>query len=324
MLDEFTFIEQIKQNYYRQPTLIRGIGDDAAVFRQSQQNIVTAVDTFVEDIHFSKETMKAFCIGYRGLAASVSDLAAMGADPKFYLVSIVVPQKRNIEEIKEIFTGMKAFAQLYNMDLIGGDTVSGSELAISVTVIGYVQDERMRYRHTAKDGDIVFVTGTLGDSQAGLYLLQQNKNVKSKHYFVDRHQKPQPRVHFAKALYSLKRVTLNDISDGIVNELYEIAKPSKVNILLKDQLMPVHNDLHIFPRELLKQWVYFGGEDFELVGTVPPKDWEKIQLIAKQTNTKVTKIGYVKNDLDRQLGQVFLQNDHRIKLLNKEGYTHLK
>src|SRR5690625_146741 len=180
LVDEFKFIEMIKQKYYKQPTLIKGIGDDGAVFHQPHQNIVTAVDTFVEYIHFSKETMSAFHIGYRGLAASVSDLAAMGAEPKFYLVSIIVPQSKNIAEIEEIFLGMETFAKKYQMDLIGGDTVSGKELALSITVIGYVDEQRVRYRHTAKDGDIIFVTGTLGNSQAGLYMLQEKKTGKNK------------------------------------------------------------------------------------------------------------------------------------------------
>lgn len=323
-MDEFQLINLIKQNYYRQPTLIYGIGDDAAVFQQSNKNIVTAVDSFVEDIHFSKETMAAFHIGYRSLAASVSDLSAMGAKPAFYLVSIVVPPTKEMAEIKEIFNGMNSFAQKYHMDLIGGDTVTGKELALSITVIGYAKSNNIPYRHQAKDGDIIFVTGTLGDSQAGLYALQNKLTIKNEKYFVNRHRQPQPRVTFAQRLSCIKRISLNDISDGIANELYEIADHSQVNLLIKDSLMPTHQDLAQFCDELIKQWVYFGGEDFELVGTADKDDWQTIKKIASQTNTKVTKIGYVNNRLHKRRGQVFLEIDQQKKLLPKKGYIHLK
>ena len=162
-MDEFSFINLIKQDYYTQSTLIKGVGDDGAVFRQSSKDIVTAMDTFVEDIHFSRKTMRPFYIGYRALAANISDLAAMGASPAFYLVSIIIPKSWSEDELLQIFTGMKTLAKTFNMDLIGGDTVSGQQLSISITVIGYVQRGKARYRSSAQDGDIVFVTGTLGD-----------------------------------------------------------------------------------------------------------------------------------------------------------------
>src|SRR5699024_8531183 len=144
---------------------------DAAVFRQTHQDIVTAVDTFVEDIHFSKKTMQAYHVGYRVLAANLSDMAAMGAKPAYYLTSIVVPEHWSMGELSSIFKGMKSLASNYNIDLIGGDSVSGEKLVISITVIGFVDKNKARFRHDAQAGDIVFVTGTLGDSQAGFYIL---------------------------------------------------------------------------------------------------------------------------------------------------------
>lgn len=323
-MDEFRFINMIKQKYYKQPTLIKGVGDDAAVFHQPSKNIVTAVDTFVEQIHFSKETMLPYHIGYRSLAASVSDLVAMGARPTFYLVSIIVPPTKSIDGIKDIFRGMNGFASKYNMDLIGGDTVSGKELALSVTVIGYVDSKYVRYRHIAKDDDIIFVTGTLGNSQAGLYTLQNKVTVENEQYFIKKHRYPNPRVAFGQAMADIKRVSLNDISDGIVNELYEIAEASKVNLIIEDTLVPIHKSLSQFPDSLMKQWVYFGGEDFELVGTAAKSDWEVIKKIGQQTNTKVTKIGYVNNSIDTKRGNVYLKTNQDIKKLKKEGYIHLK
>src|SRR5699024_10384081 len=145
-MDEFSFIDSIKQYTYKQSSLKKGIGDDAAVFRQPSEDIVTAVDTFVEGVHFSRKTMDSFHVGYRALAANISDLAAMGAAPAFYLVSIVIPKTWPIEEIEQIFFGMKDLAGIYKLDLVGGDTVSGKELTISITVIGYVDRNKARYR----------------------------------------------------------------------------------------------------------------------------------------------------------------------------------
>lgn len=322
-MDEFSFINAIKQNYYKQSSLIKGIGDDAAVFTQTSKGIVTAVDTFVEHVHFSKETMSPFHVGYRTLAANISDLAAMGATPAFYLVSIVVPPTWADEDLKDIFQGMNSLAHKHHLDLIGGDTVSGSELVITITVIGYVPKDKVRYRHTAQAEDIVFVTGTLGDSQAGLHILQDKGQYIDEDYFIKRHRMPEPKVNFAKRLRHISRVTLNDISDGLANEASEIAEASRVNIVLKDDLIPLRSSLSQFSMSLQHKWAYFGGEDFELLGTVARKNWDQVKVIAKQTNTSVTEIGYIE-ECPVTLGQVYLMKDHKKQRLHKKGYTHLK
>src|SRR5690625_3808950 len=148
-MDEFTLINKIKPSYYRQSSLIKGIGDDGAVFRETQRDIVTASDMFVENIHFSDQTMSPEEIGYRVLAVNLSDLAAMGATPLFYLVSIVVP-KSWISNINRVFLGMNQLAKEYKMDLIGGDTVTGDHLVISVNIIGNVERNKARFRSSAK------------------------------------------------------------------------------------------------------------------------------------------------------------------------------
>lgn len=321
-MDEFTFINSIKQNYYRQSTLIKGIGDDAAVFRQVSNDIVTAVDTFVENIHFTRETMSAFSIGYRVLAANISDMAAMGAKPTFYLVSVVIPQHWKIEEVQEIFRGMSYLSRKYKMDLIGGDTVSGKELSISISVIGYVKKGKARYRSLSKPGDIVFVTGTLGDSQAGLYILMNNGKYKNEEYFINRHQKPSPRIDFVQNLSHLDRLALNDVSDGIVSEAAEIANESQVNIILKSENIPTSKYFDQFPIQLQNKWKFSGGEDFEIFGTVAVDDWNDVKRTAYHSKVPVTKIGYV--DTHEKQGKVFLKKDNKIKQISKQGYIHLK
>jgi thiamine-monophosphate kinase len=321
-MDEFQFINSIKQGSYAQSSLQKGIGDDAAVFRPTSDDIVTAVDTFVENIHFSEKTMEPFHIGYRALAANISDMAAMGAVPRFYLVSIVVPDSYK-PHIHDIFNGMKTIAKEYDMDLIGGDTVSGKELCLSVTVIGSVVREKARYRSDARENDHIFVTGTLGDSRVGLEILTQELEAIASDYFIHRHCMPEPRVAFAHALKNINRLALNDISDGIANELAEIAVASGVDLIICDEQIPVHPGFKQFSQNDQYNWKYFGGEDFELVGTVPDSDWDFVQQKAAELDIAVTKIGKVLPKQGKN-HQVFINKFGKATPLLKHGYTHLK
>ncbi|WP_430788608.1 thiamine-phosphate kinase [Virgibacillus flavescens] len=320
-LDEFSFIQSIKQDTYKQSSLIKGIGDDAAVFRQSSKDIVVAVDTFVENVHFSKKTTEPNHVGHRVLAANISDIAAMGASPAFYLVSIVIPKHIPAEEVREIFTGMRLLADKYEMDLIGGDTVSGQEMSISVTVIGYVPQAKARYRSAAKEGDIVFVTGTLGDSQAGFHVLNNLEQFQDEAYYINKHQMPMPQIDFAQRMNSIDRLALNDISDGIGNEAAEIAEASHVTIHLLDDKLPTAASYSQFPKELQDKWKLFGGEDFELVGTVSQENWPLVQEAADSCGVEVTEIGYVSQFKNNY---VYLYVNNEQIPLKKDGYNHLK
>ncbi|SDK38467.1 thiamine-phosphate kinase [Sediminibacillus albus] len=325
-MDEFAFIRSIAPKHHQQSSLIKGIGDDAAIFRQPYQDIVTAVDTFVEGIHFSKQTMEPHHVGYRVLAANISDIAAMGAVPAFYLISIVIPDSWTKAELSEIYKGMQMLASQYQMDLIGGDTVSGKELTISVTIIGYVEHNKVRYRNNARENDLVFVTGTLGDSSAGLYLLTSQGHSLSdctRDYFIERHRLPSPRVDFSREMLPLSRVALNDISDGIANEAAEIAEASRVTIHLDYNSLPVHPQLKQFTAEQQRKWKLFGGEDFEILGTAAESDWPAIRAAAEKAQIKVTRIGYVTHQ-PHNTGKVILQEGNEQSILDKSGYTHLK
>src|SRR5699024_5771517 len=325
-MDEFEFIEHIRQKTYHHSSLLRGIGDDAAVFQLNQEAIVTAVDTFVENIHFQKDTISPSDIGYRALAANLSDLAAMGAEPMFYLASIVVSDSWSSDEIKDIFSGLDELAEQFQIDLIGGDTVSGSELVLSITVIGKGKAKQLRYRHDAKTGDIVFVTGTLGDARAGLHILLEETSENYPKYLnlIKKHQRPTPRVTFANKLASIGRIALNDVSDGIANEAYELAKSSHVDIHLLDEKIPVQSKLyHHFTEEQVKRWKYFGGEDFELLGTVSEEEWPIVQAIAEESNLLITKIGKVSHVLEQNPTVRVLKEGHW-STLQQLGYTHLK
>lgn len=325
LMDEFLFIDSIRPKSYRQPSVQQGIGDDGAVIRQTAQDMVIAVDTMVEGIHFLKKTMSPYDIGFKSLAANVSDLAAMGAAPACYLVSVTVSPDWKTADVQDIFRGMKALGDTWNMDLIGGDTVTGGELSVTVTVLGFTQRDRARYRFNAQAGDVIFVTGTLGDSQAGLHLLM-NPNSHSERFhghLTGRHQRPMPRVDFSLKLAHIKRLALNDISDGLASEANEIAERSDVDMHLEEACIPKHPALAAFEPELQTQWSLYGGEDYELLGTVSTQEWDDVQKAAQLTGTPVQKIGIVKAKSGEQ-GRVYLKKDGISRLLQKKGYNHFK
>ncbi|MFZ3579554.1 thiamine-phosphate kinase [Virgibacillus sp. DJP39] len=320
-MDEFDFINSIKQKSYMQSSLIKGIGDDAAVFRQTSEEVVVAVDTFVEDIHFSLETMNPSHIGHRVLAANISDIAAMGARPAFYLVSITLPKSLPSTDRADIFEGMRSLASRYRMDLIGGDTVSGQQLSISVTVIGYVPQKKARYRSDAREGDIVFVTGTLGNSQAGFHILNGTDTYQDESYYIQKHRSPIPQIEFAQQIQEIDRVALNDISDGVGSEAIEIAEASQVTLHITETALPVSESFSQFPSDLQKKWKLFGGEDFELVGTVSKQNWQSVQQAANRIGVTVTEIGYV-SEYNNHYAYLH-ENNSRVPL-KKDGYNHLK
>nr|WP_273846953.1 thiamine-phosphate kinase [Halalkalibacter alkalisediminis] len=327
MEDEFAFISKISPKQTHQPSLICGIGDDAAVYRGAPNlDEVVCVDTMVEGIHFRRDTLTPFQIGKKGLAINVSDVAAMGAVPAFYLVSIAIPPTWTEEELGEVFKGMDEIAKQHNMDLIGGDTVSIKEsLVLTVTVIGRVEKGRGLYRSSAKAGDLIFITGAVGSSAAGLDLLFEkglNGDFNEKEQIlVKSHQEPLPHVAEGRMLaYSQKRIALNDVSDGVASEANEIAEASQVKMIIEADKLPIHEAMNAYPLEKRLKWALFGGEDFVLIGTVPKE--EAVELADQfQTQGHLFKIiGFV----EAGPASVYIKQDDELKKLKKHGYNHFQ
>lgn len=324
--DEFTFINNITPKKVNHQYLLQGIGDDAALFSgNSEVEEIVCMDTMIEGVHFNRETMQPFHIGYKALASNISDIAAMGGKPTFYLVSIAIPANWSEADLVEIYNGMGSLADRYNMDLIGGDTVSSKHsLVITITVLGRVKKGKQLLRKNAKPDDIVFVTGCLGDSAAGLQLLLQcgtNHNfTKDEAYLVHRHQMPVPRVEIGEILARYPRIALNDVSDGIASELNEIAAASEVTIVIDINNLPSSEQIRKYDSHDQRQWLLNGGEDYELVGSVAAEDWVKLESECRSNNHQITKIGYVKEGEPK----VFLKENNEMVLLQKQGYNHFR
>ncbi len=317
--DEFAFIKDIQPDRLFHAEKVVGIGDDAAIIgvEEGFEKIV-CVDTMVEGVHFTRETMKPFDIGYKALAANISDVAAMGGYPMYYLVSITIPKSWTQEELKTIYDGMKTLGEQYEMDLIGGDTTSGKTMVLSVFVIGKVEKGKRLLRSNARDGDVVFVSGTVGDAAGGLDILLHNKDAGKFEALLESHQRPKPQVALGRILSEFERVSLNDVSDGLASELLEIAEASQVDILINKETIPISEDLQLYDTENALKWALTGGEDFELVGSIPEVDWAKLQKECLTAGMKITKIGTVSSGE----GQAFLKSHDGVQELKKEGYNH--
>lgn len=325
MIDEFDFIKSIKPKVTHHDDLIMGIGDDAALYRvpEGAEQIV-CTDTMVEDIHFSRETMDAFQIGWKALAANISDIAAMGGVPDYYLVSIAMPEAWQSNG-KGIFTGMEALASRYKMDLIGGDTVSARHgLVLSITVIGHVLQKRYFLREHAESGDIVFVTGTFGDSAAGLALLQGSisiDQVDDRRYFIQRHQLPNPQVEAAKLMATMNaRFAVNDISDGLASEANEIAEASQVSIKINYDCLPKSEAMRRIDPEHQREFLLHGGEDYQLLVTAAQCSGEHFMALCHHAGVQLTEIGKVTEGNS----DVILIIDGIEKKIEKTGYNHFK
>ncbi|WP_408009073.1 thiamine-phosphate kinase [Pseudalkalibacillus sp. A8] len=321
MKDEFEWIESITPKQNHQPTLIEGIGDDAALIRpEAGFDDILCVDTMVENIHFSRKTMTPYQIGHKALGVNISDVAAMGGTPRFYLVSIAIPENWSEAELQEIYQGMEDLADNYKLDLIGGDTVSTpGPLVVSVTVHGRVLKGRKLLRKNALPGDVVFLTGPVGLSAAGLELLLEDRVSENLKKLVEAHQLPVPQVEAGLLLAeSGYKIALNDISDGLGSESHEIAESSNVHIQIRYEQLPTVEEFNHFPSEQVLDWMLYGGEDFQLVGTVPRENWPSLVNLFREKGQEIHEIGEVVEGK----AEVSLLQENDTTPVSKKGYNH--
>lgn len=329
--DEFALIEKVTAQLkkVRQEQTVVANGDDAAVFLPGQGKAqVVALDTMVEGVHFTRQTMQPHQIGHKVLASNLSDLAAMGAQPTFFLVSLAVSPEWSEEELEEIYGGMGRLAEAFRVELLGGDTVSAPRhLVISVTAIGEVDPTVKLLRRSAQAGHKVFVTGWLGLAAAGLDLLLKGSLDGKKSVYaplLEAHQEPWPHVKEGLLIAQgaqHEAVALNDVSDGLASEANEIARASGVDLVLEKEKLPVHPLLYRYAVERGKdpyRWVLAGGEDFVLVGTASSEVLSRISELFAREGLSLFEIGRV----EKGEGRVWLEEKGGRRLLPQEGYNH--
>jgi len=277
-LSEFALIER----YFRNSTAVRadvrlGIGDDAALLdTASGTDLVAAIDTLVEGVHFPRESPPA-SVGHRALAVNLSDLAAMGARPAWALLALTLPR---LDEhwLEEFTAGFARLARAHNVALVGGDTTSGP-LCVSVQVLGHVPRSTALLRSGARPGDLLFVSGTPGDAAAGLALEQARLTASSEAegYLRERFLYPSPHVALGERLRGHASACI-DVSDGLLGDASKLAHASRCGVEIEFNDVPVSELLvSAVGDERARELALTGGDDYELCFSVPPAAVEKLR-----------------------------------------------
>lgn len=303
-LGEFGLIERIKGSFRsRDRRLIQGIGDDtAAISTAGDKAILITTDLLLEGIHFDLRLNSAYYLGRKALAVNLSDIAAMGGIPQYFLLSLGVPRRYPVEFFNEFFRGLKELSRDYRVALIGGDTsASAGKLTISITVLGEAPRAQVVGRAGAAAGDQIFVTGTLGDSLLGLKILQDGGNpvhsLRRLPRVVRKHLDPRPRIKEGRLIAEKGLATaMIDLSDGLLADLSHLTREIGLGARLWREKLPLSN---YYRRNILRfekdRWnlALAGGEDYELLFTVAPAKVEPLKRLSSRFDCRLTHIGEV-------------------------------
>ncbi|MBR5860953.1 MAG: thiamine-phosphate kinase [Bacteroidaceae bacterium] len=330
-LGEFGLIDHITQGIT--PTnkeTVKGIGDDAAILSfEGDVETLVSTDLLMEGVHFDLTYFPLRHLGYKAVVANISDIYAMNGTPKQITVSLALSRKFCIEDVEELYSGIKLACNRYGVDLIGGDTTSSlTGLAISITAIGTAPKGTAVKRDGAKETDLICVTGNLGAAYMGLQLLEREKIVadgkdvqpdfQGKEYILERQLKPEARNEIIEKLReeNIRPTSMIDVSDGLSSELMHICKQSGVGCRIYEERIPIDYQTAIMAEELNMNVITCalnGGEDFELLFTVPIADHEKV---AAMKDVRV--IGHIVSD---SMGLALITRDGVEMELKAQGWT---
>ncbi len=304
------------------------IGDDGAVLQlENDQRLVVTTDVLVDKVHFSSRTMSAFDVGWRGAAANLSDLAAMGASSLGITVGLSLPGSTPVSWVEELYCGLDSCLCKYQTAIIGGDVTRSEVITVAITALGEVAPGKEIRRNTAQVGDAIAITGYHGLSRAGLELLLhpklgQDLTTAEKEILIKAHQQPQPRLDVVSLLNNMGeniRVSGMDSSDGLGDAIAQICHYSKVGAVIDCQALPIHTCLDKFltPSQA-EEWIFYGGEDFELVLCLP----ENIALsLVEKLGNGAAIIGKITSE-----PKIVLNNPKNVNLKSlsvlKAGFQH--
>lgn len=306
-LGEFGLIDRLTRDFpLRNSQSIKGIGDDAAVLSFGDKEVLVTTDLLLEGIHFDVRYVPLKHLGYKAAIVNFSDVYAMNGIPKQITVSLGLSSRFTVEHVEQIYEGIRLACEIYGVDLVGGDTsASASGLVISVTCIGEADKDDIVYRSGAKETDLICVSGDLGAAYMGLQLLERENRVaagagksfipsfEGKEYILERQLKPEARKDIIDELkkVGVRPTSMMDVSDGLSSELLHICRNSNVGCRVYEDRIPIDYQTAVMAEELNMNLVTAamnGGEDYELLFTVPLADREKVESMKG-----VTMIGYV-------------------------------
>lgn len=333
-LGEFGLIDRLTDKIQpKNPDTIKGIGDDAAIINNEGRDTLLTTDLLLEGIHFDLRYVPLKHLGYKSAVVNFSDIYAMGGMPKQLLVSIGISSRFTVEHIEEFYAGLLLACENYGVDLVGGDTsASVTGLVISITCIGEAEKGAEYLRSGAQPTDLICVSGDLGAAYMGLQLLERENHVAAasgkdfqpdfagKEYILERQLKPEARRDVIESLRNvgIKPTAMIDISDGLSSELLHICLRSNVGCRIYEDKIPIDFQTALMAEEFNMNLVTAamnGGEDYELLFTVPLVDREKIESLEG-----VKMIGYVTKP---ELGAMLVSRDGNEIPIKAQGWNSL-
>jgi thiamine-monophosphate kinase len=333
-LGEFGLIEHLTKNIELQnASSILGVGDDAAVIDHFGKQTVVTTDLLIEGVHFDLMYTPLKHLGYKSVIVNLSDIYAMNATPTQIVISIAISSRFSVEAVDELYEGIYAACEKYGVDLVGGDTTSSQKgLIISITAIGEVAPDKFVKRSTAQKGDLVCVSGDLGGAYVGLLFLEREKKIflespgvqpdlEGEAYVVGRLLKPEARKDIIEFFEkeTITPTSMMDISDGLSSELLHICKQSQLGCVLYEDKLPIADATRqaAFKFELdPTACALSGGEDYELLFTIPQADYDKLVL-----NEQISVVGYM---TEAEQGAHILTKGGSKHAITAQGWNHLK
>ncbi len=333
-LGEFGLIDHLTKNIIlTQDSTIKGAGDDAAVLDFSGKKMLISTDLLLEGIHFDLAYTPLKHLGYKSVQVNLSDIYAMNGMASQITVSLGLSSKFPIEAVEELYSGILLACDKYKIDLVGGDTSASKQgLVISVTSIGYADEADICYRNTANEGDLICVSGDLGAAYVGLQLLEREKliylenpqiqpDLEGKDYIIERQLKPEARRDIILILKELeiKPTSMIDISDGLSSEIIHICTQSEKGCNLYEDKLPIDPMTYDTAREFNLDpttCALSGGEDYELLFTVPQSAFEKIR-----NNPDISIIGHI---TEKSAGMNIISRSNNSHPLKAQGWNSLK
>ncbi len=315
------------------PSTLKGVGDDAAVILAGDEVLVMTTDMLVEGIHFDVSYTPLKHLGYKAVVVNLSDVYAMNARPEQITVSLAISSKYTLEALEELYGGMRYAAEKYGVDIVGGDTTSSTMgLVISVTAIGRTKPQNVVYRDGAQVNDIVVVSGDLGAAYMGLQILEREKQVfksapgaqpdlEGNDYLLERQLKPEARADVIRFFdkIGVKPTSMIDISDGLASELLHLCNRSKVGCTIYEEKIPIDPLTYDRAREFRLDpttCTMNGGEDYELLCTIPVADWDKIK-----NDPNLTAIGFI---TDENSGAQLISRSQTQHSIKAQGWDALR
>ncbi len=309
-LGEFGLIKHLTQYFpIEHKTTIKAVGDDAAIVEIPEgEHLVITTDMLVEGVHFDLMYTPLKHLGYKSVVVNLSDVFAMNAIPSQITVSMAVSNRFSLEALEELYAGIKKACEFYKVDLVGGDTTSSkSGLVLSITALGMTAKEKIVTRAGARENDLLVVSGDLGGAYMGLQVLEREKEVfksapgaqpdlSGYDYILERQLKPEARKDIVELLSSMniQPTSMIDISDGLASEIMHIADQSFVGCDLYEEKIPVAPETIQAAKEFNIDHTTAalnGGEDYELLFTIKPSDYEKLK-----GNPSFSVIGHITNE----------------------------